>query len=66
MSILDSDKLKAGRQMNTNFKYEDTVFLSFLSIRSLRVTIIIGSWARDGVSSCMEERRVTCNKALPE
>ena len=63
---MDSDKLKAGRQMNTNFKYEDTVFLSFLSIRSLRVTMIMVRWTSDGVSSCMEERRVTCNKALLE
>ena len=63
---MDSDKLKAGRRMNTNFRYEDTVFLSFLSIRSLRVTMTIGRWASDGVSSCMEERRVTYNKALPE
>ena len=62
---MDSDKLKAGRQMNTNFKYEDTVFLSFLSIRSLRVTMIMVRWTSDGVS-CMEERRVTCNKALLE
>ena len=51
--------------MNTNFKYEDIVFLSFLSIRSLRVTMIMVRWTSDGVS-CKEERRVTCNKALPE
>ena len=62
---MDSDKLKAGRQMNTTSNMRTQCFFVIPLSQVIESDDDNGDWASDGVS-CMEERRVTCNKALPE